>query len=47
MIKLELVRYPSTSNYTEGKLYVNEAYFCDTLEDQDRGLEQTMSEFEI
>lgn len=46
-MELKLLRYPSVSNYTEGKLYINGAYFCDTLEDTDRGLDQSMSEFEI
>ena len=46
-MELRLLRYPSTSNYTEGKLYINGAYFCDTLEDQDRGLYQHMSLAEI
>ena len=46
-MELKLLRYPSTSNYTDGKLYIDGAYFCDTLEDQDRGLKQSMSEFEI
>lgn len=46
-MKLKLLRYPSVSNYTEGKLYINGVYFCDTLEDTDRGLDQSMSEFEI
>ena len=42
-MELILKRTPSTSNYTEGKLYINGVYFCDTLEDKDRGLLQTMS----
>lgn len=46
-MELKLLRYPSTSNYTEGKLYIDGAYFCDTLEDQDRGLYQHMSLAEI
>ena len=46
-MKLKLVRIVTWSNYTEGKLYIDGAYFCDTLEDTDRGLEQNMSEFEI
>lgn len=29
-------------NYTIGKLYINGEYFCDTLEDKDRGLSQEM-----
>lgn len=46
-MKLKLVRIVTWSNYTEGKLYIDGAYFCDTLEDTDRGLDQNMSEFEI
>ena len=42
-MELKLLRYPSTNNYTEGKLYINGVYFCDTLEDKDRGLLQSMS----
>lgn len=33
--------------YTIGKMYIDETYFCDTLEDTDRGLSQDMSEEEI
>lgn len=33
--------------YTIGKLYVNEEYFCDTIEDTDRGLTSDMSTSEI
>ena len=29
------------SSYTIGKLYIDGEYFCDTLEDRDRGLKQT------
>lgn len=42
-MELLLKRIPSTGNYTEGKLYINGVYFCDTLEDKDRGLLQTMT----
>lgn len=42
-MELILKRIPSTGNYTEGKLYINGVYFCDTLEDKDRGLLQTMT----
>jgi hypothetical protein len=38
-MKLKLVRIVTWSNYTEGKLYIDGAYLCDTLEDTDRGLE--------
>ncbi len=33
--------------YTIGHLYVDGMYFCDTLEDPDRGLRDDMSEYEI
>lgn len=29
--------------YTIGKLFINDEYFCDTLEDCDRGLDDSMS----
>jgi hypothetical protein len=34
-------------DYTVGSLYIDGEYFCDTLEDTDRGLTQSMSEEEI
>ena len=34
-------------NYTIGKLYINGEYFCDTLEDKDRGLSQDMALVEL
>lgn len=34
-------------DYTIGKMYINGEYFCDTLEDTDRGLEQNMSLSEL
>jgi hypothetical protein len=33
--------------YTIGKLYIDNKYFCDTLEDRDRGLKQSMPLSEI
>lgn len=30
-------------DYCIGKLYINDEYFCDTVEDQDRGLTQNMT----
>lgn len=47
MIKLRLERTYKGVSYTIGKLYVNDKYFCDTLEDKDRGLKSTMSKEEI
>lgn len=46
-MELKLIRIKSNKEYTEGKLYINGVYFCDTLEDQDRGLYQHMSLSEI
>jgi hypothetical protein len=44
MEKLELVlkRVAARDHYTIGKLYINGTPFCDTLEDTDRELDQTM-----
>lgn len=35
-MKLELKRKHGTEGYTEGRLYIDGQYFCDTLEDQER-----------
>lgn len=39
-INLTLKRLAKTDKYTEGKLYLNGVYFCDTLEPFDSGLTQ-------
>lgn len=46
-MNIKLIRNKESKDYTEGKLYINEVYFCDTLEDKDRGLQQHMSLAEI
>lgn len=46
-MELKLIRNKSNKEYTEGKFYIDGAYFCDTLEDKDRGLKQSMSVSEI
>ena len=46
-MKLELKRVGFSDTYTIGKLYLDGVYFCDTIEDKDRGLLQTMSKSEI
>lgn len=46
-MKLELIREVYTDSYTEGKLYIDGDYFCDTLEDKDRELTNDMTEEEI
>lgn len=42
-----LKRIAKKDKYTIGKLYINNVYFCDTLEDKDRSLTQSMSLAEI
>lgn len=42
-MNLNLKRIYYKEEYTIGKLYVDGIYFCDTLEDKDRGLKQTDS----
>nr|DAT00299.1 MAG TPA: Protein of unknown function (DUF2778) [Caudoviricetes sp.] len=42
-----LERIAKNPTYTIGKLYLNGEYFCDTLEDPDRGLSSKMSSLEI
>ena len=44
MIKLKLKRIYKGPKYTIGKLFINDEYFCDTIEDRDRGLKSTMSD---
>ena len=47
MINLTLVRSYLGPSYTIGHLYIDDKYFCDTLEDVDRGLTSKMSTQEI
>lgn len=42
-MNLKLIRKYKKPDYTIGKLYINGQYFCDTLEDTDRGLTSAMS----
>lgn len=42
-MKLTIKRTITRDSYTLGKLYVDGVYFCDTLEDKDRGLTQDMN----
>lgn len=39
---LLLKRIARRSTYTIGKLYIDGVYFCDTIEDCDRGLDQSL-----
>lgn len=47
ILNITLIRDEKYSTCTMGKLYLNDSYFCDTLEDIDRGLYDTMSLEEI
>ena len=42
-MEIVIKRIAKKSTYTIGKLYIDNKYFCDTLEDKDRGLKDTMS----
>ena len=44
MMELLLKRIARRETYTIGHLYVDGAYVCDTIEDKDRGLTQSMSQ---
>ena len=46
-MEIRVKRIARKDGYTIGKMYINGAYFCDTLEDTDRGLKSTMSLDEI
>ena len=46
-MELVLKRIAFRPQYTIGKLYIDNEYFCDTLEDYDRGLTSEMSTKEI
>lgn len=44
---IHLKRIAKKVSYTIGKLYIDGEYFCDTIEDTDRGLSSDMSASEI
>lgn len=46
-MNITLNRIAKKSKYTIGKLYIDGEYFCDTIEDTDRGLTQTMTDTQI
>ena len=46
-MKLLLKRIAKRDTYTIGKLYIDDKYFADTLEDPDRGLTNSMSREQI
>ena len=46
-MEIKIKRIARKDTYTIGKMYIDGVYFCDTLEDKDRGLKQTMTDAEI
>ena len=46
-MKILVKRIFTNDRYTIGHLYIDEKYFCDTCEDADRGLDDSMDEEEI
>lgn len=46
-MELRLKRIACKPLYSIGRLYVDGEYFCDTIEDRDRGLDDSMTEQEI
>ena len=46
-MEIEVKRIARKERYTIGNMYVDDTYFCDTLEDADRGLADTMEIDEI
>jgi len=46
-MKIDLIRDTFTEQTSIGKLYINDEYFCETLEDKDRNLNSDMTLEEI
>jgi len=46
-MRLTVLRIANKPTYTIGKLYIDGCYYCDVLEDTDRGLDDDMEESEI
>lgn len=46
-MEIKINRIAKKSTYTIGKLYIDGKYFCDTLEDADRGLTDNMTKEEV
>lgn len=46
-MKLTLTRQYKSPTYTISKLYINDVYFCDVIEDKDRGIIQNTPISEI
>lgn len=46
-MRLTLIRIANRPTYCIGKLYIDGKWFCDVIEDVDRGLDDSMAEEEI
>jgi len=46
-MRLTLIRIANRPTYCIGKLYIDGVYYCDVIEDTDRGLDDKMTEEEI
>lgn len=46
-MELVISRDYKKDNYTIGRLYINDKFFCNTLEDKDRNLSDSMSESQV
>ena len=46
-MRLTLIRRWNRKDYCIGNLYIDNVYYCDVIEDVDRGLDDSMSESEI
>lgn len=46
-MELKLDRKWKKEEYTVGRLYIDDEFFCNTMEDTDRGLDQDMQDFMI
>ena len=46
-MEIKIKRIARKATYTIGKMYIDGVYFCDTIEDCDRGLTSNMTENEV
>jgi hypothetical protein len=46
-MELKLERKWKKEDYTVGRLYIDDEFFCNTMEDADRGLDDSMKESEV
>lgn len=46
-MRITIERQYKKETYTIGKMYIDGVYFCDVVEDKDRGIDDSCPEFEI